>query len=120
MKIHEPSCIFMTEDNITKVENLMIKLFQFSVPQMKRTGSLWPLANCLLATVLMYLSETMVEYPRRKVLLVVRVMAEDCDITLKELLEWGRLVKEKFITDHTVAVNDKNELIPIMFKKIVE
>lgn len=52
--------------------------------------------------------------------MLVREMAEDCDITLKELLEWGRLVTEKFITDHTVAVHDNNELIPIVFEKIVE
>lgn len=119
IKICQPSCIFMTEDNSTKVENLMIKLFQCSVPQMKRTGRLWPLANCLLATTLMYLSETMVEYPRHKILVVVREMAEDCDITMKELLEWGRLVKDKFTTDHAVAVHHGNELVPIMFEKIV-
>jgi hypothetical protein len=111
IKIFQPSCIFM---------NLMIKLFQCSVPQMKRTGRLWPLANCLLATTLMYLSETMVKYPRHKILVVVREMAEDCDITMKELLEWGRLVKDKFTTDHAVAVHQGNELMPIVFEKIVE
>ena len=118
-KIFQPSCTFMTQENSTKIENLIIKLFQCSVPQMNRAGKLWPLANCLLATTLMYLSETIREYPKHKILVVIRGMAEDCDISMRELLQWGTEVKDKFVADHAVATNNGNELLAVMFEKMV-
>ena len=118
-RVQQPNCVFITEGNITKVENLMIKLFQCSVPQMKRAGRLWPLANCLLATVLMYLSEMMTEYPRHRVLVTLKEHAIDCDITMKELLEWGAIVKEKFASDHAIAIHSGIDLIPVIFERMV-
>ena len=118
-KIFQPSCTFMTQENSTKIENLIIKLFQCSVPQMNRAGKLWPLAKCLLATTLMYLSEMIREYPKHKILVVIRGMADDCGISMKELLQWGTEVKDKFVTDHAVATNHGSELLAVMFEKMV-
>ena len=119
LHIHQPSCIFITEANVTRVENLMIKLFQCSVPQMKRSGRLWPLAHCLLATTLMYLEEMVIEYPTHQMLSVIKRSADECDISMRELLEWGAIIKEKFADDHAVVVQPNNELIPMMFEKML-
>ena len=119
MHIHQPTCIFVTEENVTRVENLMIMLFQCAVPQMKRSGSLWPLAYCLLATTLMYLEEMMIEYPNHQMLSVLKRSATDCGISMRELLEWGAKIKEKFVDDHAVVIQQNNELFSMMFEKIL-
>ena len=104
--MQQPNCVFnITEGNITIVENLMIKLFQCSVPQTKCAGRLWPLIKCLLVTVIMYLGEMMTEYPRHRVLVTLKELAIDYDITMKELLEWGAIVKEKLASDHAIAIH---------------
>ena len=119
MHIHQPTCVFITDENVTRVENLMIMLFQCSVPQMKRSGSLWPLASCLSATTLMYLEEMLIEYPNHQMLSVLERSATDCGISMRELLEWGATIKEKFVDDHAVVVQQNNELLSMMFEKMI-
>ena len=85
----------------------------------ERSGSLWPLAHCLLATTLMYLEEMMIEYPNHQMLSVLKRSATDCGISMRELLEWGAKIKEKFVDDHAVVIQQNNELFSMMFEKIL-
>ena len=89
--IQQPTCAFITDENMTKVENLMIKLYKCSVPSMKRGWSLWPLAHCLFATTLMTLNEMMFEYPSNQVITAINRAAQECDISTRELLQYKKI-----------------------------
>lgn len=46
--------------------------------------------------------------------------ANECDISLKELLEWGKAVKERFNESNMEAsLNTGETLIPVLLEKIV-
>lgn len=62
-KVYLPRCVFKTASNAIPVDNLMHTLFQDSVPGMRPGEQLWPLADCLFATVLMHLQSFQEKYP---------------------------------------------------------
>jgi hypothetical protein len=62
-KVHLPRCCFIDSLNIVRVNNLMQYLFQGQVVGMQKDGPLWPLADCILATVLMHLPSFVEKYP---------------------------------------------------------
>lgn len=87
---------------------------------MDTDGKLWPLAKCLFATLLMHLQEMRSRYPRHDVLPILLDKANDCGITLKDLLQWGKMVKERFTESNMIATLQTGEtLIPILLEKIV-
>ena len=87
---------------------------------MHANGKLWPLALCMFATVLMYLPEMRSKYPRHELLPILLDKANECDITLRDLLEWGKAVREKFNeTNMEATLNTRETLIPVLLEKIV-
>jgi hypothetical protein len=62
-KVFLPRCSFLDALNVVQVNNLMTHLFHGQVMGMEVDGPLWPLADCMLATVLMHLPDFMVKYP---------------------------------------------------------
>lgn len=120
MTVHQPECCFLNADNATQIDNLVVKLFHCSVPDMHANGKLWPLALCMFATLLMYLPEMRSKYPRHELLTILVDKANECDITLKELLEWGKAVKDRFNDSNMEAsLNVGETLIPVLLEKIV-
>ena len=105
---------------MTRIGNLVVKLFHCSVPDMHANGKLWPLALCMFATVLMYLPEMRSKYPRHELLTILIDKANERDISLKELLEWGKAVKERSNESNMEAsLNTGETLIPVLLEKIV-
>ena len=118
--VHQPECCFLNADNATQIDNLVVKLFHCSVPDMHANGKLWPLALCMFATLLMHFPEMRSKYPRHELLTILVDKANECDITLKELLEWGKAVKDKFHNSNMEAnLNAGETLIPVLLEKIV-
>ena len=74
----------------------------------------------MFATLLMYLPEMRSKYPRHELLTILVDKANECDITLKELLEWGKAVKDRFNDSNMEAsLNAGETLIPVLLEKIV-
>lgn len=63
-KVFLPRCVFKTDINGTQVDNLIHALFQDSVPGMRPGCALWPLAECLFATLLLHLRSFQEKYPK--------------------------------------------------------
>jgi hypothetical protein len=87
---------------------------------MHADGKLWPLALCIFATVLMHLPEMRSKFPLHEMLSILVEKANECDVTLKHLLEWGKAVKEKFNEINMEAnLNMGETLIPVLLEKVV-
>jgi hypothetical protein len=65
-----PKCSsFLDASNVVRVNNLMAHLFNGQVKGMEKDGPLWPLADCMLATVLMHLDNFIIKYPNHLALI---------------------------------------------------
>ena len=79
-KVHLPRCVFKNESNSRQVDNLMHALFKDSVPGMRVGCLLWPLAECLFATLLLHLQSFQVKYPKHAAL--VELLSTGTQLTL--------------------------------------
>ena len=79
-KVHLPRCVLKNESNSRQVDNLMHALFKDSVPRTRVGSLLWPLAECLFATLLLYLQLFQVKYPKHAAL--VELMSTGTQLTM--------------------------------------
>ena len=68
----------------------------------------------------MYLPEMRSRYPKHELLPILLEKATECGINLKELLDWGREVKDRFKESNMEAtLNTGETLVPLLLEKIV-
>ena len=88
-KVYLPRCVFKNGLNSTQVDNLIHALFKDSVPGMRVGCILWPLAECLFATLLLYLQSFQEKYPKHAAL--VELFSTGIQLTLSYYLQSKRL-----------------------------